>query len=299
MRGPAPSLRDLRAHRGHLNDVVASLPNVVGSMIGKKIVNGDTTDETSFTVFVRKKLSLSQIGKHHRIPGAIRIAHRSVPSDVLEIGPLRKQSRFEVSGGLPTFDELQPGTMTAYCRSSKGLFGMGAAHALTGVDRDPLTPTAVSVWSPTERRYIRVGNTTMAAYDYGFGIPGDYGFADVAIFTLVESELLARAKASRRRPPRGAALLSRVYGESAHGALQGEIIGVDQTVRNVRADVCIRVNTGGTFPGDSGLLWRSEDGSPIAIHAYGADDGPHRGSTLTAAMSAVRAEKRLDVEILS
>jgi hypothetical protein len=249
---------------------------------------------------VREKKPDDELPKSHRIPRRIRIAKRNVVTDVLQIGPLRKQSNtFPNNSALLTYDGVETGTLSCLCRSPFGVFGLTCAHVLGGPDHDASTTTPVAIWSSEERRYESVGQSVLAIAGPGAGSPGEFGFADAAIFSIMHPELIQRAQSAHLIVSREPIVGSTVLGNGVvQGRRAGQIIGIDQMIGNIRADLAIRVDLPGTFRGDSGMLWKDGDGNAVAIHAYGEDLGPGQGSRLTAAMLAHRAETRLAIQFL-
>ena len=126
-------------------------------------------------------------------------------------------------------------------------------------------------------------------------MPGSYGFVDVAIFSLENAELAARAAAASALPVTSPLPGSSVRGSGNSGSKLGVIVGIEQKVGDVYVDVVVKVDPPGTFRGDSGMLWQDSAGRAVAIHAKGNSAGPGAGSSLSAAMRADRAVQALGV----
>jgi hypothetical protein len=297
----ARSVRSLRRVRRDADAIVRAYPGVIGSMIGLKVQDAVIRNRLGLTVFVRRKIPDGDLARSQRIPRTIRIARTEVVVDVLAIGPLYRQSgAFPVDASLLVHDGVETGTMSCLCRSRFGIFGLTCAHVVEGPDHDPATPARIEIWSPVEARYEPVGQSSISVTGPGTGSPGEYGFADAAIFTVEHPELVERARTATpiaaSIPPVGTLLFGR---DVVGGRRTGRILGVDQQIDGIFVDLAIIVDPPGTFPGDSGMLWRNQAGQPVAIHAYGERAGPGQGSRLTAAMFAVRAEQRLAVQLLN
>jgi hypothetical protein len=293
----ARSIQEIRELRERVEEKLLNLPNVVGSMIGAKVKSGKATKKLGLTIFVAEKIPPDQLGPKERIPLYITIDGRSVHTDVLQIRPLRPQASI-FPGPLRITDGLSWGTIASFCRSSYGNFGLTCAHVAGGQDKNPATPDPVSVWSSVMERSIPVGKTLSAFVSPGTGQTDDFGLADAALFTLEHPELINRARSAsviQTGYPEIGALVQ--GGGGTHGTLTGRVTGIEKIIYNMLFDVCIRVDPPGTFIGDSGMLWKSEDGEPLAMHAYGEDTPV--GSLFSGAMLAGRAARYLSVEFLN
>lgn len=293
------SIREIMALREKVEERVLNLPNVIGSMIGAKVKSGEVTPKIGLTIFVAEKVSLGQLGPKERVPRQISINGRSVQTDVLEIRPLRPQSSL-FPGVLVISDGSDYGTVSSLCRSPNGFFGLTCAHVIGGKDQNPATPDPVEIWSPVTQGYITVGNSLFAYVGPGGGSEDDFGFADAALFTLDHPELVDRAQSVsviQAASPNIGEIVQGLGG--AHGTRTGVVLGIHQKMGDMLIDVCIQVRNPGTFMGDSGMLWKNSEGQPIAIHAYGEQSSPQKGSSFSAAMLAARAASRLNVEFLN
>lgn len=61
------------------------LPNVVGTGIGYKIIDGQRTREKAITVFVKKKVPREELPRVYRIPRRLD----DLPTDIVEVGQIR------------------------------------------------------------------------------------------------------------------------------------------------------------------------------------------------------------------
>ena len=304
MRNAASSraLRQLRNVRAKAEKRFYKKPNVLGSMLGLRIAQGQVLNELVLTVFVRKKIPTEAIPQSERIPRRVTINQTVVSTDVIEINGFVFQagSPFPTAGALTTSDATEFGTMTAFARSKFDLFGLTCAHAIEGPDNNPYTQTRVGVWSPSLKRAIPVGDSAFALAGGGAGVPGAYGFMDAALFTLVDRDLRNRANKGAVIPVAAPRMGAAVRGDATSGPKTGTIIGIEKRVGPHLADIVVRVDPPGTFKGDSGMLWRSSSGGghAIGIHALGDGVFPGRGSNLSAAMSAARAAEGLSVDLV-
>ncbi|MBK7617587.1 MAG: hypothetical protein IPJ08_25120 [Burkholderiales bacterium] len=76
------------------------------------------------------------------------------------------------------------------------------------------------------------------------------------------------------------------------------VVGVEAVAMGERCDVVLNVDPPGTFRGDSGILWITQDGRAAALHARGEVMAGVHGSRLTSAMSANRVGDSLGVQLL-
>lgn len=288
---------DLRRGRAHLDRVAAKYPNVVGSMIGLKLRNKEISSEVAFTIFVRQKIRSEGLEESECLPRSVTLNQNEVPTDVIQIGPLMYQGGI-FPPNLGTWDGTETGTVACFAKSSEDLFCVTCAHCIAGPDRNPNTPSTVSIWSSSKSDYIPVGDSVIGVSGHGRGVMSDYGFSDVALFSCRDQELRDRAQtAPALRALRLPKFGETVFGFSGAGKRTGRIVGIESHLWSTYADIVVQVDAPGTFRGDSGMLWVNAEGHAVGIHAMGAIGAPGEGSTLTVAMSAGRAEKLLNVTL--
>ncbi len=291
--------KSIRNDRERLDLLVSGYPNVVGTMIGLKSKGEKLCDDLAFTVFVRRKVDTKVLRKSHHIPEVISVGNKLVPTDIVQVGLLSYQGpRFSTSLG--TWDGAETGSVSCFGKSGTGLFCVTCAHCIAGADRDPNSPAKIALWSQNQSDYVTVGESVYSVSGRGTGVPDNYGFSDAALFSCFDQELIDRAQ--KAKPIRAIGLPKlgqRVTGLSGAGQRTGTVMGVEQRIGTLFADVVIQANGPGTFSGDSGMLWIDGDGNAVALHAMGAATGPGQGSSLTAAMSAGRAEKLLNVSFFA
>ena len=291
------AIQAVRASRLHVSEQVRGLPNVTGSMIGLRVKGKQVTDEVCLTIIVGEKKELSELPRKHRVPQFVRHARRSIPIDVLQIRQMYPQDGvFPSPGPLGVRIGRELGTVSAYCQSPQGFGAMTCAHVVGGAG----TPTSVGVegWSESQANWFPIGRTADAISGPGSRTPGDFGFTDVGLIVLQHAELLERAHSADPVRTVPGVLGAPVIGDGAAQKIrQGQILGIEQVLFNVVSDVVVRVGTPGTFPGDSGMLWKDTQGNAVAIHSIGEQLPPGVGSPITAGMWAGRAVVKLQAAI--
>lgn len=298
MKTEVGSVHEIRELHEKMEDKLFNLPNVVGSMIGIKVKSGKPTKKLVFTIFVAEKIPKDNLGPKERIPRSVIIDGRMVHTDVLPIRPLRPHASV-FQDLLRVTDGSSWGTVASFCRSPYGNYGLTCAHVLGGADQNPASPDPVSIWSSEMERSIQVGKTSSSFVSPGTGVTGESGVADAVLFTLEHPELINRAESARVVQTGNPVEGGMVKGSGGtHGPLTGTVTGIEKRVYAMFFDVCIMVDPPGVFIGDSGMLWKNENGQPIAIHAYGEETPIGIGSQFSGAMLASRAARIVDVEFL-
>ncbi len=187
------------------------------------------------------------------------------------------------------YDGMSQGTITAFCISYGNFYASTCAHCMKGLDLDPFEASDMQLYHPEMERYLTVGSSAFAIKAPGRGLQGHYGFSDAGLFTIEDHELLARCKKGKAikcwNNPR---TNSSVYAKTANGLLEGTIEFVEAQYGNIFTDIIIRINKSGTFVGDSGVLWRTNNGLGVAIHALGSTETNGEGSKMSFGMFANR-----------
>lgn len=80
---PKAIQRITRAQEAH-SEHLLSLPNVVGTAVGQKLVRNQPTGELALVVLVRRKVPSEQLQPEERIPATLD----GVPVDVQEVGDI-------------------------------------------------------------------------------------------------------------------------------------------------------------------------------------------------------------------
>ncbi len=292
------ALDALRGARERVHRDLLRFPNVIGTGLGVKRRNGAVVDPQALVVFVASKVAREQLERHERLPKYIVHQRRRIATDVVQIKGVRREF-----GNAPyaLTDEATNGTLSAFARGPDGyLYGVTCAHCLAGWDGNPHTTTPVGVWNVSTNEYVEAGQSVFAVEAPGYGAPGNYGFSDAGLILLEHPELSQRARAATPlpildNPSRNMAVFSQAFAADFNGTIDA----LDVVIDGLRVDVVVRVEGEGTFPGHSGMLWRSQSGQAVGIHAYGADfDEDGGGSTYSLLMSARRAAYQLQVNLL-
>lgn len=270
--------------RSDFHRQLTALPNAIGSAVGYKRSNSKRTRTPAIIVYVREKFALETLESTSRVPTYIMHDGKRIATDVCEVGRLEYQF-----GPPPWFcrDRIDnQGTVTTLCRSSTGeIFGLTCAHCIEGDDHDPSTPSKITLWDQFRRDYLSVGLSGPYVNTSGLGLPGNFGFTDWGLFSIEDQGLQSIGqKATPIKMCSGN--LNEVTALTAHGVIKGIVEHTQAQLPNVFADVAIRIEVGATFGGDSGALWRDNNGAAVAIHAIG-EDGPC-GSSMSFAMFAPR-----------
>ncbi len=297
-------VKALVALRPELDSRMGSNAGVIGSMIGVKLRAGLPTGQVGITYFVHEKLPISKLSPRQRVPARLRIGDDIVTTDV-EAWP--RMTEQMLPRGTILFDGRLQGTLSCFAMSKAGVFGVSCAHCLTGVDGNPATPTAVEAYANPPGQFLPVGESVYLAYSPGMGVPGNFGYLDCGLFNLRDKKLASRAYAGRMLD-----VVSNIYeligcrvsGISALNAphadgpqREAQVVGVEAQALGERCDVVLHVQPPGTFKGDSGMLWLTDDGRAAAIHARGQIMDGMQGSRRTTAMSTRRVIIALGVQL--
>lgn len=273
-----------------------ALPNVVGTALGQKRCQTKLTGDRSIVVIVDQKLSKSEIPKSKRVPTAISDEDKTVLTDVIAIPSLRRQVS---SPPYYSFDGGQQGTVTAFARQNDKIYAVSCAHCLEGSDADPYTADPISLYCKDTSSYVEVGMSVYGFKGAGHGTPGDFGFADVGLFSVLKDEFMDKAKNGSMLKVRNQLRVNdKVFAQSAHGGLMGTIDMVEGVFANLYADFVVSLDGDGTFGGDSGMLWRSSSNAGVGIHTYGSIEPPGVGSRYSVSMFARRARDYLQVDFI-
>lgn len=296
-------VRAIAASRPELDARVGDRPGVIGSMLGVKVRDGIVTGEVGLTYFVREKIPKRRLSARQRVPSRLRTEHGFVSTDVLVWPQMVEQ---QAAAPVTLTDGRHQGTLSCFAASDLGIFGVSCAHCLTGVDKDPATPARIAHFNRQHMDWSPAGDTIYLAYSAGRGIATEFGYLDCGLFDLGDGHLAQRA--ARAKPARVVADLRLLVGRDLFGmstlspggafepVRRARVLGVEAHALGELCDMVMAVEEPGTFRGDSGMAWLTKDGRLAGIHARG-EDSPG-GSRLTSAMSARRAAKWLDVDLL-
>jgi hypothetical protein len=144
------NLQDLKKkHKGSL----FPLPNVVGVGIGRKLVNGEYTDDLSVRIYVSEKKPLDDLDVDERIPPHLE----GTPTDVIEAGAPKPFAVYDererpAQGGCSIGGGLRTGTMALVCRDTTDntLVVLSNCHVIAEADHEGLGLASVgdAVYQP-------------------------------------------------------------------------------------------------------------------------------------------------------
>lgn len=275
--------------------------NAWGTAFGLKIVQGKITGEPCYTVFVDAKKPKSKLSKADLVPATVTRGGRRLYTDVIEIQRLMFHSVPSVTDG------VNMGTLSCFAQGDNGLVGISAGHALWGSDESNVQPDNIEVWLPAVRTWFATGETTRIIYESGAGTAADFGFVDAGMFEIGAPEV--QDVATEAAPLNVVDELSpalRGLPVSGEGGVSGPCQGVVTHVfvsaeegGGRRFDLMISSvdGEGMTRPGDSGLLWRTDNGAALAIHLVGENRGS-LGSRFSLGCLAARVRDHLGVTAL-
>lgn len=292
MKTKGTAVARLRKFRSERRVSLSKRAGVLGTGLGLKTTGGVTTDEPVVVVIVRTKKADSRLADHERVPSTLRIAGRSVRTDVIQIRSFNKQS------GHYCWDGASQGIVSAFARSDGTTYGVTCAHCMVGSDQDDLSSVPMAMYNSTRRRYEAVGESSYSIIAAGAGSPSNYGFLDAGMFTLSPEQarrLLPRPRALKQAELK---LGMQVRGTTAHAELVGSLDLTEIEFGRVLVDALIRMDGVGTYGGDSGMMWTNDRRDAVGVHAMGSDLRPGAGSEYSAAMFATRVGIYLGVDLL-
>lgn len=296
-------VEDLARHRAEADDRVGSRADIVGSMLGVKMAGGELVDRLGITYFVREKIPLEELRSRDRIPKRLSIGDGYAGTDVIAWPAMVEQSLTFMM-----FDGAKQGTLTCFGINGPNRVGVSCGHCLLGADQNGATPTPVSIFSNQQQHFVQVGTSINAIFSAGTGHPGSFGYFDCGSFFIGDpafQQVAHHATPLPAAPDLHPFLGHQVKGVSNLNAVGAPthdrfatVLGVDVVALGIFSDLALRVNSPGTFGGDSGMLWTSLDGgTAVAIHCRGEVRPAGQGSAITTAMSAFRAANLLGVTL--
>jgi len=289
------SLKELRRVRRDCHTELKAYPNVLGTAIGRKIIQGEATKVKSIVIYVDKKRKLS---KKRSIPRYFDVGGKRVPTDVVECPSIRYQSALN-----PLFcsDGYNLGTVSAMCRSGPNFFAATCAHNLKGEDANIYTSDPMQLFDGKSGQWIEVGKTRSVFSSDGLGVSGNFGFIDAGLFSIDRQYLIDELKDAKPLP-----IKSQIsYGTRVQAIgiglqeLTGVVIHDCSSFTDFYSDVCIYVDPPGTAGGDSGLLWKTAAGQAVAIHSKGGGNYTDDRAQFSFGMFANRFRDILNVELLN
>lgn len=292
MKARGTTIARLRRARAARRTSLSRHAGVLGSALGFKSVAGVATDEPAVVVLVRTKKPEARLADGARVPRHLRVAGRTVATDVVQLRSLKLQS------GRYCFDGAHQGIVSGFARADGTTYGVTCAHCMQGPAGTELERVPMAIARPGGRGYDVVGASAYRIFGSGSGMAGDYGFMDAGLFELDPPH--ARRLVASTQPYRHADLRvgMAVRGQTGHGAVAGHVRLLEVEFGDVRVDVLVELTGRGTYGGDSGMMWVDAAGHAVGMHAMGSEEGPHGGSAWSAAMFAHRVEEYLGVDLL-
>ena len=273
-------------------------PNVVGFGPAIRVIQGKPTRRNCLAVFVTRKVRRDKLTKEHTLPKSVTIGGKRHLLDVLEVRRLRPQIAFgdglscNVSAG-----QAEKGTRSAYFRKAGQLFALSCAHVIWGEsETSPDPPVTISSYKPTGNSYARVPfavSTLEGRKDDGAQTPSDWGYIDCGSAVLnadVVPQIVFGPKlncfvgktfddfyALKGKRVTGHGLVS----DPCSGIVHSVVTPLDlDPVHHVDFIVVPDKRDGTlTMPGDSGMLWKLDDGTVVGMHSLG--DMPEGGGAST------------------
>lgn len=296
-----PRQTALREAKRKMEDRLGGRGSFLGTMIGVKQTDGASTKVIGLTVLVSEKIPDEDLSQRERVPRTVMGAGEPVVTDVLVWPTFEAQGIESI-----IYDGLTQGTLSCFARSNLGMFGVSSGHCLVGKDCNGATPTPVTMYKPGSSAYA-AGQSLYVAMSPG--APGRFGYVDCGLFTLEAPSLVARAGLAKPAAIVGnlqTLLHKQVLAISSLDApgwpssdplRRAEVIGINADALNERVDIVMRAALPGTFRGNSGMLWRTQDGRLVGLHCRG-EVVPNGGSFLITAMAVSRLPKILDVTLI-
>lgn len=130
-----------------VRDDLESLPHVVGTGVGKKRINGESTDETCVVVFVDEKLPQAQLGDDETVPETVDCDGEMLATDVQQVGEVTAL-RVQPSQESERTERLRPasgGVSIGHPEISAGTMG---SIVLESEDGEPVVLTNAHVAAP-------------------------------------------------------------------------------------------------------------------------------------------------------
>uniref|UniRef100_UPI002607F839 hypothetical protein n=1 Tax=uncultured Ruegeria sp. TaxID=259304 RepID=UPI002607F839 len=233
------------------------------------LVNPDkkfATHPGAVIVFVDSKLPAGELAENEIIPTHLEVGATSIPTDVVRCCGWK----YQFGAPYSCHDATQTGSVSSLARSNGQAFGVSCAHCLTGPDSNEHTANEISLLDRYSDERIPVGMSAYCFRGPGHGGDGDYGFADCGLFTITEEPYRSRALQGEALEDRQRVFRDEVvFAESHRGTKYGVVRAIEEEHDDQFVDLIIEVLDDGVFEGDSGILWRTENGAALGIHAMG------------------------------
>jgi len=285
-----------------LAGILTGRKDLVGFGHAFRLKGGYPTKQRCLAVFVSKKLKREELSKQELLPKSVTIDGKRYRLDVIGVGRLRKQVAFGESLSCDVYAGLrQKGTPSGYFMVGNQRRVLSCAHVIWG-DSPTCPNPAVTVSSskPTAGGYTwtTIGKSTSdGRIDNGSQKILDWGWIDCASAQLdpvssaqIPHSTPVRCFTGKIRADFDALAGKRVTGQGLMTQCVGQIYSVlvpfemDPVTRADLIIVPIDPNGTLTVGGDSGMIWKLDDGTAVGIHSLGNipdSENPDAPSTLT------------------
>lgn len=285
---------------------VARRSNTIGYGRCIKVVKNQTTSRHCLCFFVKKKHK--DIEDKEKIPATIRVENKRWKTDVISLGQLRLESP---NPPRHLRCDSRRGAAGLYASRNDQYFAVSCSHVLKGENSIIAGEGHVDYY---ESGWQYLGQAITAHEDLGYGISSDWGAFDGGLATVDSPQLLSTITSlpesyvfdHQQDPDTLETLLlnAPVYAVRGNGKrIDAQILGIliNNTGRDlVRLDLLIRhyQGRGLTRQGDSGIIWRLSDGTPLAMHFGGYSQNSQGVSTISAAFFIARLKSRFNVNLI-
>lgn len=284
---------------------ISTLQNVVGFSWGVKITNNKISSSDCVTVLVRKKRK--HIAKREHIPSTIQVGERQWPTDVVKLGRLRLEASAQhIRCG------NQRGTAGIYASRDSQYYAVSCSHVITGDDRILTQDDDVEYFASSGWR--RLGPAIDSHEDGGEGTTSEWGAIDAGMARIDDPELrgyvmsLSSGEVFDHQWDVDV-LKALILNKPVH-AIRGNGTRIDAYVFAIltndtgrdlpKHDLLIRHHEGEglTRLGDSGIVWRLSDGTPLGMHFGGYNRNSQGVSTISAAFFVNRLAFRYNASLI-
>jgi hypothetical protein len=284
------STKGIIAHRGEIDRSISTLPNVLASSIGLKKTDGNITDIRCLKVFVRDKNN--DLDQSKIIPVTITKGRFEIPTDDVEL----KKFRLESDPLVIRSGDTTQGILTCFAKTNGTYYGISCDHVIAGEDGIINAKDILRFWHENNWHEIGIGHQGYTTK--GNGELPDFGVMDSGLIKINSSWLIEKLKSCKllsyynmkNEKSIFSLIGTRVTGNSFTGeVLNGLVTGVlqrpydDRDSHSFYSDIVIESedNSGLTLKGDSGLLWKDQNGKAIAMHigGYNQNEETNRSST--------------------
>jgi len=283
-------------------------PHVCGTAYGVKRTSGNLTADPCYVIYVDQKVSSRALDKSHRVPKTVRRFGVTLPTDVVELGPLRFQSARSFDHPFFIRDNLTPGgTLTCFVRTPGDFHALSCAHVIWGRDKDPNSRDPIEIHDPVQQLWKPLGDSIAGFREIGMGYAPEFGYLDAGLASISASSL-KKALAHRTRPrdvfpsPDGPLNLTQIQNQHVYAdslvsqrRIEAVVTGVYVVhPSGMRFDLVIETPDRSpiTYPGDSGMLWMDAQDRAVAMHIMGEQGAINQPSRVSLATFMYRIVSR-------